>query len=94
MFNVGRALTVAAERSPDAEAVIEGDQRLRYGSLEARANRLAGALLGLGLGKGDHAVFLLKNRVLSIFDVGCSRKGSAGGEGQRRADEPCRGHDT
>jgi 2-furoate---CoA ligase len=66
MLNVGRALTVAAERSPDAEAVIEGDQRLRYGSLEARANRLAGALLGLGLGKGDHAVFLLKNRVAHV----------------------------
>ena len=42
----------------------------------------------------DVEMFLLKNRVLSIFDVGCSRKGSAGGEGQRRADEPRCGHDT
>jgi 2-furoate---CoA ligase len=59
---VARILTVAAERRPDAEAVIDGGRRLRYRALDARVNRLAAALRHLGLGHGDHAVLLLKNR--------------------------------
>ena len=39
-------------------------------------------------------MFLLKNRVLSVFDVDCSRLGSARRERQRRAGKPRCGHDT
>jgi 2-furoate---CoA ligase len=35
---------------------------MRYGAFDARVNRAAAALLSLGLGRGDHAVLLLKNR--------------------------------
>jgi enoyl-CoA hydratase/carnithine racemase len=66
LTGVARILTVAAERHPDAEAVIDGERRLRYGALDARVNRLAAALLHLGLRCGDHAVFLLKNRVAHV----------------------------
>ncbi|RKP48143.1 non-ribosomal peptide synthetase, partial [Trinickia fusca] len=37
------------ERTPDGTAVISGDERLSYAELNARANRLARHLLGLGV---------------------------------------------
>jgi 2-furoate---CoA ligase len=63
---VGRALTVAADRSPDAEALIDGAERLTYRTLEARANRAAAALARLGVRAGDHAVFFLKNHAAHV----------------------------
>ena len=63
---VGRALTVAAERCPDAEAVVDPAQRLSYRALEARARRLAAALRRLGLRRGEHAAFLLKNHAAHV----------------------------
>ncbi len=59
---LGRALTVAAERAPAAEAVADGGRRLTYRDLEARVNRVAASLARLGVGAGDHVVLLLKNR--------------------------------
>ncbi|HET7341246.1 MAG TPA: AMP-binding protein, partial [Methylomirabilota bacterium] len=60
---LARALTVAAERAPGAEAVADGGQRATYRELEARANRVAAALARLGIARGDHVVLLLKNRL-------------------------------
>ncbi|MEU7514218.1 amino acid adenylation domain-containing protein [Streptomyces sp. NPDC042898] len=44
-----------AERTPHATAVISGGsgERIGYGELDARANRLAHHLIGLGVGHGD-----------------------------------------
>jgi 2-furoate---CoA ligase len=60
--SLARVLTVAAERYPTAEAVVDGACRATYRTLDASANRVARALIGLGVTKGDHVVFLLKNR--------------------------------
>ncbi len=59
---LARVLTVAAERFPAAEALIDGERRATYAALDARVNRVARALVTLGVGQGDHVVLLLKNR--------------------------------
>ncbi|MBU2550175.1 MAG: AMP-binding protein, partial [Proteobacteria bacterium] len=46
---------------PDREAVVFQDERLTYGRLHERTYRLANALEGLGLKKGDRAAVLMRN---------------------------------
>ena len=61
-MSLARTLDVAAERNPEAEAVVDGARRFTYGAWNARVNRLAASLARQGLSRGEHAVFLLKNR--------------------------------
>lgn len=62
---VGSILVTAARRYGDRPAVncSETGRRLTFGQLNERANRLAHALLSLGLKKGDTLAFLSTNRV-------------------------------
>jgi 2-furoate---CoA ligase len=64
--NLARTLLYAAERSPDAEAVVDGDERITYAALHERAARLAGGLAGLGLDRGDRLAVLTKNRAETV----------------------------
>lgn len=50
-----------ARRRPDAEALVFGDRRVSYGSLDAQANRIAGALVASGIVRGDHVALLCPN---------------------------------
>jgi 2-furoate---CoA ligase len=59
---LARALTIAAERSPAAEAIADGVRRATYAAFEARVNRVAASLARLGLVRGEHVALLLKNR--------------------------------
>ncbi len=60
--NVGLILAKRAHLSPTLEAVVEpGGRRLCYAELDARSNRIANALAGLGIGKGDRVALLLMN---------------------------------
>ncbi len=61
---VGNLLKVASVRYRDREAVCcsATGRRFTFAELNARTNRLANALLGLGLKKGDVAAFLCTNR--------------------------------
>jgi len=58
----GDMLRRSAARFPNKTAIIWGEERLAYGELEARANKLANALLGLGLKKGAKVGMLSRNR--------------------------------
>jgi non-ribosomal peptide synthetase component E (peptide arylation enzyme) len=44
--------------TPAKEAVVDGESRLSYRELNRRVNRLADALLGLGLRNGDRIAVL------------------------------------
>ena len=47
-----------ARRSPDAEALVLGGQRVTYAELHKRIERLARALIGAGVQKGDRIATL------------------------------------
>jgi fatty-acyl-CoA synthase len=49
--------------TPAKEAVVDGELRLSYRELNRRVNRLANALLGLGLRNGDRIAVLSYNRL-------------------------------
>ncbi|KMY68049.1 acyl-CoA synthetase [Desulfocarbo indianensis] len=51
----------SAQVYPDKEAVIYGDKRCTYAQFQQRVYRLANALLGLGIGKGDKVAFICPN---------------------------------
>ncbi|MGD9529260.1 MAG: AMP-binding protein, partial [Pseudonocardia sp.] len=59
---LGTLLQEAADRAPDAVAVVDGDVRLTYGELMARADAAASRLADLGIGAGDRIVVQLPNR--------------------------------
>ena len=58
MYPAHRILDRAVAFFPDRPAFVDGDIRLTYRELGARVNRLANALKGLGLKKGDRVAIL------------------------------------
>lgn len=60
-MNIASLLSRHARYRPDHLAVIYEDQRLTYRAFNQRVNRLANALLGLGLQKGDKVATVLGN---------------------------------
>ena len=60
-MNVGSLLAHHARYQPDKLAVVCGAQRLSFGELHSRVNRLSNALLRLGLRKGDKLAIILPN---------------------------------
>lgn len=61
-MNLAQLIAIGGERYPDAEAIVDGPNRWKYGDWVGRIGRIAASLLGLGIGKGDHVVLSLKNR--------------------------------
>lgn len=65
----------AAEREPDKVALVVGDERITYGELLDRSQRLACALRELGLERGDRVALYQSNTaaaVVSIFGTLCA----------------------
>ncbi|WP_280156383.1 AMP-binding protein [Piscinibacter sp. XHJ-5] len=62
----GHALSWAAAQFRDRPAVVFRDRSFSYTQIERRSNRLANALIGLGLPPGDRLAVLLNNSVESI----------------------------
>ena len=61
MLDVGIALIQAAERSPRAEALIDGASRWNYAEMLNDVCKVAAGLKGMGLQPGDRFVSLLQN---------------------------------
>lgn len=61
-WNVAHGLSWAAARNPDRAAIREGARTLTYRALNERVNRLAHALLGLGIRRGERLLVLLGDR--------------------------------
>ncbi len=63
--NIGQLLGKRAQICPAREAFVEyeRDRRFTFGELNARANRVANALLDAGVTPGDRVATLLKNSV-------------------------------
>ena len=59
--NLGRLLTQTARRIPDAPALVWRDRRWTFGELDARVDRLAQALRGLGVAKGERVLVHSRN---------------------------------
>ena len=66
-MNVGSLLPWHARFRPDKVAVMCGEERLTFAELEARVNRLANALLSIGLRKGDKLAVVLPNCVELLY---------------------------
>jgi len=73
---LGKLLTFSAKKFPGKVAVTFGEQRYTYRTVEERANRVANAVLALGLKKGDRCAILFYNRAewLEIY-FGLARTG-------------------
>jgi 2-furoate---CoA ligase len=63
VLDLGRTFLQSVERNPDALAVVDGDQRLTYAQWYDRIQRVAEGLATLRLGRGDHLVTVLQNRL-------------------------------
>jgi 2,3-dihydroxybenzoate-AMP ligase len=73
---LGTLLRDAADRAPDAVAVVDGDVRLTYGELMARADAAASRLADLRIGAGDRIVLQLPNCWEFVaLTVACLRAG-------------------
>jgi acyl-CoA synthetase (AMP-forming)/AMP-acid ligase II len=59
--NLGRLLTHTARRLPDAPALVWGERSWTFAELDARVDRLAAALRGLGVGKGERVLVHARN---------------------------------
>ena len=70
-------LQQSAERLPNKVALICGDKRFTYAELEARANRLANAMIDQGLERGDRVVMFMQNSVEVVVSIFATLK--AGG---------------
>ena len=71
-MNVKQALQNTASEIPHKEAIVLGTQRISYGELDKASNRVANALMKLGMKKSTHVAILMSHSpewVISYFGV-------------------------
>ncbi|MCP2339612.1 AMP-binding protein [Actinomadura rupiterrae] len=76
-LTLGDVLAEHHRGRPGGTAVVDGDVRLTYPELDARVERLTGALAGDGIAPGDRVLWLGQNsfRVLELL-LACARLGA------------------
>ncbi len=60
-MNLKQMLAQAARRYGEKTAIVMDDQVLSYAELDEASNKVANALVGMGVGKGDRVAMLLSN---------------------------------
>ncbi|MFH2126971.1 MAG: AMP-binding protein, partial [Pseudomonadota bacterium] len=76
-MNLAKLLTKTARTYPDKPALVHGSKMLTFAQFNERANRLANALLGLGVSPGDNVAVLQYNypetleTIFACFKAGC-----------------------
>ncbi|GAG83475.1 unnamed protein product, partial [marine sediment metagenome] len=58
-MNIKQMLEKTAREVPQKTAIILGSQRVTYRELDEASNRVANALISLGMKKGDHVAILM-----------------------------------
>jgi long-chain acyl-CoA synthetase len=58
-MNIKEMLEKTASEVPQKTAIVLGSQRVSYGELDEASNRVANALINLGLRKGEHVAILM-----------------------------------
>ncbi len=60
-MNLKQMLERAAKRYADKTVIVMGKRRLSYAELDEASNKVANALVGMGVGRGDRVALLLAN---------------------------------
>ncbi len=71
-MNLKQMLEETAKRYGGKTAIVLGERRLSYAELDEASNKVANALIKMGLGKGDRVVTLLSDTpefIITIFGV-------------------------
>jgi long-chain acyl-CoA synthetase len=68
-MQVEQFLEQSVQRFPDKTALVCGDRRLTYLEIEEQSNRLAHALIGEGVQRGDRVAVYLENSVETVVSV-------------------------
>jgi acyl-CoA synthetase (AMP-forming)/AMP-acid ligase II len=58
-MNIKQMLEKTAREVPQKTAIVCGPERVTYQQLDERSNRIANALIELGMRKGDHVAILM-----------------------------------
>jgi long-chain acyl-CoA synthetase len=66
---VNHFLEHSAERFPEKTAIIHQNQRVTYQQLDSMANRLANALLDIGVQRGDRVAVFMDNSVEAVISI-------------------------
>jgi amino acid adenylation domain-containing protein len=66
-----------AERRPDALAVVMGNERMTYGELDERSNRMANMLIHAGCKRGDLVAMFMRKVPLALVTILATLKAGA-----------------
>ena len=66
-MTLAQLLDRAAQRRPEATAVVDGARRLTYAELSVQAAALGRGLADMGIGRGDRVLIALKNRLEHVL---------------------------
>ena len=77
-FNLADLLTNSAVRFPERDAIVFGDTRLNYATVNALSNQVAGMLTSRGIGRGDKVALSCPNLpYFSVVYFGVLKAGAA-----------------